>query len=363
MEEWSVSRSTDIDIDFSVFELWLQGRQNKDISDVLFASNKLRNRYSDDVIQSHIQDQFSLYQFLKNYLEHPWNFIILRHQLNPQSRNLLVNIYYHFNHAFARELLNHRISSKLRKDVDEIGYKLRLPVLACLRYFDNVRIVLNKVEDNDKYSLIEYIKHSFHMNEELAKGYATIAFLQLFKLEVNRKRMQFLSFADLCFLSVAIMDSWGFTGSLDDSSGSNLDFVDRDFFNRLHECKSMDSDGIQAISDMVVSRANGHHDGSISEFKETTKLMLKEIFTAASHLKDIKEILYNFCKITEIGFSMTSRSFHALFTTLADLHWNSISDHLSSKEAGRITNRDWERFVKCTHRCCARIHEAAHQNR
>ena len=250
MEEWSISQGTDIDVDFPVFELWLQGKRSKEILEFFSTgSPPMRQMFSDDIIISHIRDQHSLYLFLKSYLEHPWNFVILRHQLNPQDRNRLINTYYTFNHSFARELLNHRISSKLRKDVDEIANKLRIPIIPCFRYFDNFRNVLNKFDDSDLVPITDFVRQTFAMSDELARWYATVIFLQHFKFDVGKKRVQFLTFTDLCSISMSIMQYWTCAAPEDIS-----DYVDRELFNRLHECKNVDSDGVAAVTEFALAR-------------------------------------------------------------------------------------------------------------
>ena len=247
MEEWSVCRSTDVDVDFAIFDLWLNGKRSKDILELRF-NNKLRFSFTDEVILSHIKDQIHLFQFLKTYLEHPWHFVVIRHQLNSQVRNRLISAYYTFNHMFARELLNHRISSKLRKDVDEIATKLKVPLFPCFRYFDNIRIVLNKFEDFDGgSSVLDFMKQVFSMNEDLARQYTTIVFLQHFKFDIGRKRMQFLTFDDLCSVSLTVLQFWS-CGQTDESG----DILDRDLFSRLHECKSLDNESLSMLTDMIV---------------------------------------------------------------------------------------------------------------
>ena len=248
MEEWSITCNTDIDVDFPVFDLWLQCKDENGVYDQIFG-NKLKLKSSDPIICSHIHDQFSLFGFLKHYFEHPWNFKVLRYQLDNPTRNRLINSYYSFNYAFARDLLNHRISSKLRKDVDEFADRFRLPELVCLRYFDNFRLVLNKLEDYDKSNIVDHIKNTFMMSDELAKSYGTIVFLQTFKIDVSRKKMQFLTFSDLIFICMTIMANWG------NSNSDESDLLDREFFNRFHECKSIDSDVITAITDLVIEKS------------------------------------------------------------------------------------------------------------
>ena len=248
MEEWSISCNTDIDVDFSVFDVWLQGKIESVVFEQVF-DNRMKTKWGDAIICSHIHDQFSLFQFLKHYFEHPWNFEVLRYQLDSPTRNRLINAYYSFNYCFARDLLNHRISSKLRKDVDEIADKFRLSELVCLRYFDNFRLVLNKVEDYDKANIVDHIKNTFMMSDELAKSYGTVVFLQNFKIDVSRKKMQFLTFNDLIFLCTNIIANWC------SSNNEDGDLLDREFFNRLHECKSIDSEVIGAISDLVLDKS------------------------------------------------------------------------------------------------------------
>lgn len=350
MEEWSISQSTDIDVDFPIFDLWLQGKRSKEMLDY-FSSNSsnMRQMFADDIILSHIKDQRSLYLFLKGYLEHPWDFNVLRHQLNPKDRNKLINTYYSFSHSFLRELVNHRISSKLRKDVDEIATKLRLPIIPCFRFFDNFRNVLNKFDDSDTVPIYEFVKQTFSMSDDLARSYATVVFLQHFKFDVSKKRLQYLSFSNLCSVSMYMMQHWT-SNSAEDIS----DYIDRELFNRLHECKNVDNDGLNLLTEFVATRMSAAGDG-----KETIKNVIKEIVSLGAHLKDVKEIFGNFGKVSESGVYLSATAMSSLFDALADYDWKAHVEQLSSKDLSRISSRDWHKFLTCSRKCVEVMHSSA----
>ena len=256
MEKWSVSQSTYIDIDFSIFDMWLDGRRYGDImrcsKDGMTGPMKdLFREVADDVISSHVGEQLSLYLFLKSFLEQPGNFLVLEHQLASPDRQKLINSYYWFQEDFAREVLNHRLSSKLRKDVEDIAFKHGLAEHACLRYFDNFRNVLNKFEDCDTVPIVDFVKSTFGMSEDLSKKYASIVFLQHFKLDISKRKMQFLNFNALCGLSLVVMKYWTC-----DNADEASDFLDREFLNRMYECKSVDSDSVSSLAELLLTKLN-----------------------------------------------------------------------------------------------------------
>lgn len=76
--------------------------------------------------------------------------------------------YYEFNDNVIREILGKKLSSKNRKDLDEVVEKTSVNLKSCRRQYDNIKRVYKTVEDLPG-SLVINIKQHFLLPEELAK--------------------------------------------------------------------------------------------------------------------------------------------------------------------------------------------------
>lgn len=78
------------------------------------------------------------------------------------------NRYYEFNDSVAREILGKKLTSKNRKDMEEVAEKTGISLKSCRRQFNNVKRVFKTVEDLPG-SLVTNINQHFLLPEELAK--------------------------------------------------------------------------------------------------------------------------------------------------------------------------------------------------
>lgn len=76
--------------------------------------------------------------------------------------------YYEFDDVVIRELLGKKITSKSRKDMDEVAEKTGITLKSCRRQYDNVKRVFKVVEDLPG-SLAANIKQHFLLSDDLAK--------------------------------------------------------------------------------------------------------------------------------------------------------------------------------------------------
>lgn len=67
-----------------------------------------------------------------------------------------------------RELLGKKLTSKSRKEMDEVAEKTGISIKSCRRQYDNVKRVFKTVEDMSG-SLVANIKQHFLLPDELAK--------------------------------------------------------------------------------------------------------------------------------------------------------------------------------------------------
>ena len=76
--------------------------------------------------------------------------------------------YYEFNDNVARELVGKKLTSKNRRDMDEVAERTGITLKSCCRQYDNIKQIYKTVEDLPG-SLITNIKQYFLLSDELAK--------------------------------------------------------------------------------------------------------------------------------------------------------------------------------------------------
>lgn len=121
---------------------------------------------------------------------------------------LLIEKYYNLDDIVCRELLGRKLSSKYRKDLDEISEKTSIKLKSCRRQFDNIKRIQKTVEDSQPASLLRIIQREFMLSEELARKYCVIAFIANQRFEVSKKKLQYLTFMDFHECAQAIMSFW-----------------------------------------------------------------------------------------------------------------------------------------------------------
>lgn len=82
----------------------------------------------------------------------------------------MVNVcrYYQIEDAVVREFLGKKLSSRHRKDLDEVSDKTYISLRSCRRQFDNVKRIFKRVEELPG-SIVQNIKKQFLLSDELSK--------------------------------------------------------------------------------------------------------------------------------------------------------------------------------------------------
>lgn len=85
-----------------------------------------------ELIASDVLDHYRTYSLLEKLLSNPHKLQEqLAFQIEPQTRQLLIEKYYEFDDEVVRELLGKKLSSKNRKDLDEVSDKTGKPLKSC----------------------------------------------------------------------------------------------------------------------------------------------------------------------------------------------------------------------------------------
>jgi len=142
-----------------------------------------------------------------------------------KSRARLVESYYSLDSELCREIVGKKLSSRLRKDLDEICDKPScrfLKLRSARRQYDNVKRIFKAIEEMAG-DYVTNIRNQFGLSKELAEKYATLVFAASFRFEVSKKRLNYLTFENIMNISLVLIDDWieyGGSGGGGGSSGA-----------------------------------------------------------------------------------------------------------------------------------------------
>ena len=232
-----VSEPSDIDLD--TFSLWLSGYGVKEATERRAKSEPPITKEFDDYKQlllSETRDQYIMFQLLQPYLQLPQT-LMNQHlfQLSQSAKRAIIERYYAFDETVVREFLGKKLSTKNRKDLDNISEKTGISLISCRRQFDNIKQVLRVVDDHEG-SLVENIKQQFILPEELSRIYASVVFISANRFETNKKKLSLYSFSDFTLCASEMINHW--TEGSEGSHAVDDDLeLDRDFLQDLHDLK------------------------------------------------------------------------------------------------------------------------------
>lgn len=149
---------------------------------------------------------------------------------------VLIEKYYSLDDIVCRELLGKKLSSKYRKDLDEISEKTSIKLKSCRRQFDNIKRIQKVIDDQPAGSLLKIIQREFLLSEDLAKRYCAIVFIANQRFELSKKKLQYLSFMDFFECSQSIMGYWTYV--YQHSSEIEEEF-DKEFLLDLRELRCL----------------------------------------------------------------------------------------------------------------------------
>ncbi|XP_014235117.1 acidic fibroblast growth factor intracellular-binding protein [Trichogramma pretiosum] len=223
-------------VDPEIYQLWVDGYSSSDAVNILQQRGVCQQtNASIELLASDVLDHYRTYSLLEKLLHSPSKLACeqLAFQIEPQTSQMLIEMYYEFNDGVVREIIGKKLTSKNRKDMDEVAEKTGTSLRSCRRQFDNIKRVFKTVEDLPG-SLVTNIKQYFLLPEELAKRYAAVVFIVCLRFEINKRKLQYLTFPDLYHCASSIMFSW--TYRITGSEYFDTD-LDREFLLELPECR------------------------------------------------------------------------------------------------------------------------------
>ena len=228
-----------LEIDPLVFSLWLSGCSIDEATRRRVASESDVARQFPDfnsLLRSETKDQFRIFLILEPYFQSPPTFLTQGLvQIPNATKKTLIEQYYAFDETVVRECFGKKLSTKNRKDLDDVSDKTGVSLKSCRRQFDNIKQVLRVVDDYEG-SLVENIKTQFSLPENLARNYASVVFISHNRFDTNKRKLAHLSFSDFTFCANQMIDRW--TAGAEGSHAVDDDLeLDRDFLQELHDLK------------------------------------------------------------------------------------------------------------------------------
>ncbi|XP_065832673.1 acidic fibroblast growth factor intracellular-binding protein B-like isoform X2 [Oscarella lobularis] len=292
--ELSVFVSDPIVVDESLFALWLSGLSAKD------AAEARKGKESEPEVSDHILlldtiQQFSTFAMLEQYLQHPSKLETQTiFQIAPESRQMLLRKYYSYDAAVIREFIGKKLTSRNRKDLDDVSEKTRIPIRSCRRQFDNVKRIFRAVEDLEG-SLFANVCKEFLLPESLARKYACFAFISDCRFETGKKRLAYLTLDDFIYCANEMIQNWTYGMQVHEQTGEPGIDLDRQFLHFLADLKGElgDKDVLEqyrnAMKPLLVEAIPGSQfrlmDTNVKSFFKT----LLKIGEGLVHSKDLKD--------------------------------------------------------------------------
>eukprot|EP00834_Sanchytrium_tribonematis_P004343 NODE_208_length_12861_cov_0.800972.p5 type:complete len:373 gc:universal NODE_208_length_12861_cov_0.800972:3303-2185(-) len=147
-------------------------------------------------------EQFRLYNYMEPILKNP-SYFIATDLLNitANAKIIIVQTYYQLNDAYVRELLGKKLTSRTKKEMDEITLNEK--------QFNNIKFVVKRIEEMQPGERgIQILTSEFCFQQELAVQYCHVAFLCIHRMECLHKKLRNLSFQDIMFCTGWMMSAW-----------------------------------------------------------------------------------------------------------------------------------------------------------
>ncbi|KAK9498337.1 hypothetical protein O3M35_002992 [Rhynocoris fuscipes] len=282
-------------VDPEVYQLWVDGCTAEAAVDVVH-KNAFKSEHTLDLVKSDVSDHYRTYSLLEKLLHNPPKLAEQLHfQIEPLTRQLLIEKYYEFDDCVIRELLGKKLSSRYRKDLDEISEKTGVSLKSCRRQFDNVKRIYKTVDDLQG-SVIQNIRNLFLLPEDIAKRYGVVMLLACLRLETGKKKLQYLTFKDLYVCSMAIMSTWTYPVGTSDHDDIDLD---REFLLDLRDIRTL-NEKEKELKHLVCTKLRPEFlDKAFQELETNFKNYSRSIITIGSNLHRNRELRLFFVELVE----------------------------------------------------------------
>ncbi|KAG5870201.1 hypothetical protein JTB14_013895 [Gonioctena quinquepunctata] len=336
-------------VDPEIYQLWVDGHTASEAVTIL--NNKglgQQTGASLELIASDVLDHYRTYSLLEKLLSYPnklqEQFVF---QIDPQTRLLLIEKYYEFDDEVIREVLGKKLSSKNRKDLDEVAEKTGKPLKSCRRQFDNVKKIFKTVEEVPGLT-VENIKNSFHLSDEHAKKYSCIVFIACMRFETSKKKLQHMTFNSFRICCEAIMEHWTYT--LAGTEYNDLE-MDREYLFELRELKGLLDKEREHKHLLMVNLKPKLLQKNYLDLDMNFKLYTRALLTLATTLhrsRDMKDLFVDLAQIAEY-FKQGNWTSHDVEQFL--IAYSQCANEIEPLRSNSALKSSWEKFMKVVTKC------------
>lgn len=369
-------------IDWDIHKLWLDGCTPTET--VAFLNLDLQKEFpnfSYEMLMSDVNDSYRLFSMLEivilNGCPSSKDCFSQFQLVDHESTTRLVESYYSLDSELCREIVGKKLSSRLRKDLDEIcerptckSIKLR----SARRQYDNVKRVFKAIEEMAG-NYVTNIIYQFGLSQELAEKYATLVFAASFKFEMSKKRLNYLTFESIMNICLTLIDDWvDYGGKNTDEDDLYEPTLDKDFLTSLRDLKTL-QDRDKEHRNVVCTRLSAFQialqlssstsdspaitttisQKSCSEFENGFKTLSRGIVSVAvglSHNKEVKEFFIHLVEKIVEPFRSMQVSKEDINVFLRE-YTGSITEVIDSSTATMLVDNDvrfiFARFMKTLH--------------
>jgi hypothetical protein len=166
------------------------------------------------LLQSEITDQWRVFDMMEHYLQSPLLFansfysFHIHPTLHMQQCLRMIHAFYSFDASVAKELVGRKITSRGRRDIDDVAEAANVQLRSCKRQFENVRRIFSSLEETTQFqcNVFQYLSQQYLLDPAQALRYTALLFLLYARFQVyNKRRLQRLDYHDLEYCSAVIM--------------------------------------------------------------------------------------------------------------------------------------------------------------
>eukprot|EP00727_Mastigamoeba_balamuthi_P007470 m51a1_g3343 hypothetical protein (363) ;mRNA; r:399781-401294 len=288
----------------------------------------------------HVSHQYHLFRLLAEKLERP---AMLRLQQTLQvPQDVLphvIEIYYSFDDALARELVGKRLTLKERRDIDDVSAHTGIPIASCLRQFDNIRRVYKAILAEPLKSAQDLVAAQFCLSPTLTSRYVRLAFLLENKPNLGGKRMQLLRYSAMEHIAQFLLGYWASPNGVALEIGNKF----------VGDVKAkLGKDSQTSYCKAVLGRLAGSLSSSALEgLGSRIRVILKSLLLMGAELSDWKEFRDLFEDLVEkvvdpcLEAGLVKKDIGAFFDALVS-EFN--GDWFSAKRRAEVV-ANWSRFL------------------
>lgn len=340
-------------IDPEVFKLWVDGYPSTEAVNILHKKeSKLVPNMPIEILAADVLDHYRTYNMFEKLLHYPVKLQTqIAFQLKSEIRNFLIEKYYDLDDSVVREFLGKKLSSKHRKDLDEVSEKTNVSLKSCRRQFDNVKRIFKTVDDLPG-SVVQNIKKHFLLPDVLAKKYGAVVFIASVRFETAKKKLSYLEFSDMFQCAVAMMSSWTSVETDQDDTD-----IDREFLLELRDLRVLldqEKEHRHLVCTQVKSKLL---DRSYVELETNFRLYSRSLINLACNLHRTKELRNLFLDLNEkLIDPWTHLNLSKADVGLFLAAYTSTALQLDCVQSNGELKRIWSRYMSVVTECLMRMY-------